>query len=76
MLLLEDLDTLAEATSAWTLAVEWLCGNGLDGCHQVRQVGCEKREARERESESSEDEKEREREQRGREEEGASVLCG
>lgn len=47
VLLLEDLDTLAETTSAWTLAVERPCGNGLDGCHQRSE---DKRERRREEA--------------------------
>lgn len=34
VLLLEDLDTLAKTACAWTLAVEGLCGDGLNGGHE------------------------------------------
>lgn len=33
VLLLEDLDTLTETAGAWALAIEGLCGNGLDRGH-------------------------------------------
>lgn len=33
VLLLEDLDALTETAGAWALAIEGLCGNGLDRGH-------------------------------------------
>jgi hypothetical protein len=34
VLLLENLDTLAKTACAWTLTLEGLCGNGLNGGHE------------------------------------------
>lgn len=39
VLLLEDLDTLTETAGAWALAIEGLCGNGLDRGHLWQENG-------------------------------------